>query len=78
MDQLPAEDAPPNGVVTWANSPVHELALIKAPNSAVPKLPDVEPNPPHVISLLEPLYLVFQSNELSGENLLCRFDLAPD
>ena len=43
MDQLPAVDVLPDGVEKWANSPVHKVALIKAPNSAVPKLVDVEP-----------------------------------
>ena len=43
MIQLPDDDVPPAGVVTWAKSPVHTLALLKAPNSAVPKRVDVEP-----------------------------------
>jgi len=41
--QLPAVDVPPDGVKKWANSPVQKVALVKAPNSAVPKRVDVEP-----------------------------------
>ena len=54
INQLPADDVPPDGVKEWAKSPVQKVALVGAELCGT-QASGRGAMPPHVISLLHPL-----------------------